>query len=205
MGFVNKESGSFNSHEWNWSDQSTTVVRRAFHIEQPSDKLKKVSLQALTHSPYVSNELTSGNQTVIRQTRLTAPVAKPTVQVRRKKYASLKLCEANMAMYLNSLDLNLFNPDNSAVYARIKTNTSDTVLSSRYNNIVNNYNKKSFDPTPVTLTGVGGDISHEYVTIKQSKSSPVMPSESEYIELNRSSGDKQRFNLYLEKQGITNG
>jgi hypothetical protein len=210
MGFVNREDGKWNRHQWNWPEVAPEPLKKkAFHIETKDEKVRKdanlSSLQApQTIEEYISPELKGGNQKVIRQSNLKLKKNLPSTKVKTKTYNNLKFCEANMAMYLNSLDLGIFNPNNNFIFEKMSNDDpSDEVLTEEYNTIINNYNKKDFDPTTQSyIDGNGNSVSHTIKTIEESKLSPVFPTLEQYIEQNRLTGRKAAFTRMLEKRGI---
>lgn len=211
MGFVNKDDGKWNNHEWNWPAEADGPARKkAFHVETINDRARKdANLTSLTApqtiEEFISPELKAGNAKVIRQSNLKFKKKLTPSRVRNKIYNNLKFSEANMVMYINSLNLNVFNPDEQFIFEKISfEDKSDEELINEYNTIVNNYNKKYFDPGIQEYTdGNGNIVTGTIKTIMQSKSSPVFPTQEEYIEQNRLTGRKAAYKKLLEKRGIS--
>lgn len=215
MGFVDKPDGAFNEHEYNWPDSGTGTGegrKVGVHIKTKDDAAREdaslTSLQTLeTRGFYVSPDKKVNNLKVLRKTNVKKQNIYDQPSSPKKVYGNLKFSESNMIMYLNSLELDLFNPENSFVFNRLTFDDfSDEILTAAYNKIVNNYNKKSFDPDTQSYTdGNGNNFSHDIKTISESKTSPVLPTLEEYVEQNRLTGRKAAFTKMLEKRGIING
>ena len=210
MGFVNKEDGQFNKHQWNWPEGIPgTTPKKAFHIETKDEidrkKYTQLSLPAQSESPYYTPEQRSGDESKLRSSAVS--VEKPTPLpslTRRKRYDNLRLCEANMVMYLNSLKMSLFDTNNPAIQnlLALYPSVTDEQLGSMYDDMVNSYNKNSFDPAAETLVdGNNQSYEKEYNTINQSKSSPVMPSKDDFIATYRKTGTAALISDLLTKRG----
>jgi hypothetical protein len=211
MGFVNKITGIFNKQQWNWNTPGTTpstsLTRRAFHVETKNEQFKKdrqqPTLSDISTSAFVSNELLAGNQSMIRGTNIKTKRTATKIPVVQKKYRDLAFSEANMVMYLNTLDYDLLNPDSDSIGDILdQTNITDSDLESAYSEMVDNYNKKDFDPEDQTLVdGNGNEITHTIQTILETKSSPVMPTLSEFKERYRLSNRKATYRSVLQRKG----
>jgi len=210
MGFVNKQSGLFNTQQWNQGGSGGTpgtgTTQRAFHVETNDEKFKKSRNQPLSdisESAFISNEVLAGNQSLIRSSNVGTKRTAPVIPVTQKKYRDLAFSEANMLMYLNTIDLDLFNPDSDAVGDILnKTNITESDLESAHSNMVDNYNKKDFDPDDQVLTdGNGNEVSHTIKTIAETKSSSSMPTLSEFKERYRLSNRVSQYKTVLQKKG----
>lgn len=210
MGFVNRSTGAWNRHEWNWPDVSGSSISatKPLHIETAEDakrkRLQGQSTQAISNSPYYTPDQKSSDQSRLRSGSLYSQPRPNPDTVFKKRYTQLKLCEANMAMYLNSLMLDIFdttNPVLQKLFAQA-ANLSDEQLGAVYDRIVNTYNKKSFDPDDITLEdGNGQQVIHSFKTIKQSKSSPSMPDKTTFIAMNKASGIEAAYKNMLAMRG----
>jgi hypothetical protein len=212
MGFVNKPTGNFNEHQFNWNDGDAGFVsaKKAFHVEttEAIANSGRPSTQTKRSSPYISPELKAGNQRLIRQSNIsTRPALRQQPLTKNKRYTNLKICEANMVMFVNALDLDLFNANNPIISDKIELGSiSDKDLASVYSFIVDNYNKKDFDPETATLIDNNGqEFEQEYNNIKMSKSDPVFPSLTEFVQQNRDAGRRALYTEILAKKGITIG
>jgi hypothetical protein len=208
MGFIEKEDGQLNKHQWNWPETGGQLVPvKAFHIETKEDADRKrfqgQSQQALTHSPYATPDQRGGSQ--LRSGSLySQPKPRPET-VHTKKYTNLKFCEANMIMYLNSLKMGLFDSDNPVLqdaFSKIP-NLSDSQLSDIYDLLTSTYNTRSYDPSDENFVdGNGQPYTHKFKTISDSKASPEMPSLADFTSLYKASGAPALFSELMSKRGF---
>ena len=183
MGFVNKTTGNFNEHEYNWPEPSaTTVVTPAFHVETTEDiqrkRFQSQSEIAISHSPYYTPEQKAGNQSRLRTGNVPQPSSIPAFKnIKTKRYVNLNLCEANWVSYLNSIRLNLFDENNPYVQDLAAGSVpSDKDIRTKYDNLIAQYNSKPFDPVDDVYVDGNGQVStKKNLIIASSKTNPSMP------------------------------
>ena len=209
MGYVNKPDGKWNKHEWNWPEVEDGKAKRAFHVLTPDEKsrkdLGKPSLPAKSTSTYIHPEIIGGTQSLIRQSNIsTRRVTKEKTGVRNRRVTGLQLCEANMVMYLNSLDIGVFDPNNPEILKRLDIKeVNDDDLKRIHENEIENYNKKDFDVLELDLTDNNDQkITHEVKYITQSKSDPSAQTLTEFVEANRTSSVKSTYSDFLKQKGL---
>lgn len=209
MGFVNKGTGTFDSHQWNWPEVTPAVeVKKAVHIETADDVSRKrlgTSENALTRSPYTPPEQKGGSQSQLRYGNIYGQPLPGGIAVPTIKYDNLYLCEANMVMYINSLQLGMFDTNNPVFKNIIDKipNLSDEQLGTIYDNILSDYNANKFDPPTLSLTdGNSQSYEHDFATIKNMQTPQSIPTRQEFVELYRKSSASSLVNDRFQKKGM---